>query len=613
MDGFQFAGPQEDYCVGNAENPDRYRLKRRVNQESGEGEIWLATTIRQDGRDEFDWAIKIIDGRRILDGNSQTVDQALEILFERYETARLETAQMAKGRVPGVVGASAVFRGIEPHPPGMPGTLQMLYVESPWIPGDNLKEWRRKNPPRFTEICGLLDKLAASIDGFATWGPKLVHRDIAPENVMVSRSGEVNLIDFTYARPPNSAAHTQPVRHAGYTAPEASSGSYGLAADRYSFGAIAYFLLSGAQPPLADAAEYCQATLVRDGFSPEVASHVGALLQRDPAARPTSLTEWIARLRKLGHPRPAWPGGYRSLAMTVDGTAVPVVVAASAEGVFRARLGIGLTWQLARDSGSPSRVATLAAVTDGSGSQVTFAVTDSGAVVAGKNGAWSDLGSCAVGSGIAVLRDACGVATAHVVDPVRNTLDTLAVGLDGTTRRIPTGRAVSRVLSVAADRDGSPAVFVLLPGGDLACVSASGAEVVSAEGALSAAACLDSWGELRCYRIRAGQRTLTCFDRATERWAQLADVEVPFAAAEVTCAGHRDGVTIAVAGSGGLYVTSHGDRDFGDWHQITDRPSSNMSLATGAAWRLQLAALVDGKAGIITERFNGWPTRLTIL
>lgn len=612
MDGYQFNGPQRDYRVGNAENPDRYRLRERVNQESGEGETWRATTIRQDGKAEHEWAVKIIDGRRRIGGNSQTVDDALDWLFERHETARLETAQMARDHVPGVVGTSEVFCGSEPHPPGTPGTLRMLYVVSPWIRGDNLLKWRCKNPPRFTDICGLLDKLAVSIDAFASWGPKLVHRDLAPENVMVSGGGGVNLIDFTYARPPDTAAYTQLVGHGGYTAPEARLGRFGLPADRYSFGAIAYFLLSGAQPPLDNAAEYAQAMLNRDGFSEEVACHVAALLQQDPDARPTSLTEWTARLRKLGHRRAA-PGRYLSLAMTVDGTAVPVVVAGSADGIFRARLGTGLTWQLARDPAGPPRVAALAAATDGSGSQVAFVVTDNGAVAAVKDGAWSDLGSCAVGAGIAVLRDAHGAAFAHVVDPVRNTLDTLAVGLDGATRRIPTGRPVSRVLTATADRDGSTAVFVLLPGGDLACVTSSGADVVSSAGAYSAAGCLDGWGELRCYRTLAERRTLTCFDRATGRWAQVAEVEMPFAAAEVACVGNRDGVTVAIAGSGGLYVTSHGDTELGSWYQLTGRPTSHVSLATGAAWRLQLAALVDGRAGLITERFNGWPARLTML
>jgi serine/threonine protein kinase len=616
MDDFQPAVPLSGYRFGPLEGPDDYCLQEPVNQQASEGQIWLATTVRQNKgqtgraeREQFKWAVKIVDARSHMYRENQTLRQVLEELARRYRSAKHETAQL-KGH--GIVGPHEVFIGRAPHPLGDEGGAPMLYVTSAWIDGDNLLDWRRKNPPRFNEICDLLAKLATIIDAFADCGPELVHRDIAPENVMVIPGGQPYLIDFTYARPPDSAAGTEAVRHRGYTPPEALYYEYDLAGDRYSFGALAYFLLSGAEPPLRKAAEGGRATLIGSGFSAEVAAHVAALLAEDPAARPQPLTEWTARLRELGR-RPNQPGRYQTLAMTVDGTSAPVLTAAAEPGAYQVRLATGLAWQLARDPGSPQRIMSLAAITDGSGSAVTFAATGAGEAFARKAGIWTDLGPCLASAGLSAIRGPHGEASAHVVAPATEMLDTITVGLDGTPQRSVGRYRIRRVLSAAADRDGSTAVIVLLPGGELGCVTPNGIAEISPEGAFSAAACLDQWGELRCYRILAGTRGLACFDRATGRWAQIIDVQMPFAATEVACAGHREGVTLAIAGSGGVWVTSHGDHEFSRWQQLASRPSSQVTLAMGAAWRLHLTALVEGRAGLATERFGGWPSQLTML
>lgn len=616
MDDSQSAVLRSGHRFGPAESPDEYCLQEPVNQRASEGQIWLATTVRQNSggtgqveRERHKWAVKIVDARSHMHRENQTLRQALEELAARYRSAMHETTQMGGH---GIVGAAGVFIGREPHPLGYEGGAPVLYVTSRWIDGDNLLNWRRKTPPRFGKVCDLLEKLATIIDTFANWGPELVHRDIAPENVMVGPDGQPYLIDFTYARPPDSAGGTVAVRHRGYTPPEALYYEYGLAGDRYSFGAVAYFLLSGAEPPLREAAEGCRAALVTSGFSAEVAAHVAALLAHEPDARPKPLTEWAARLRKLGR-RPEPPGSYRTLAVTVDGTSAPVVTAASEPGAYRARLATGLAWQLTHDLGSPQRIMSLAAVTDGAGSAVTFAVTGGGTAFARKAGTWTGFGSCVPSAGLVAIRGPDGKARAHVVAQETGMLDAVTVGLDGVPRRMAGRYRVSRVLSATADSHGSIAVIVLLPDGELGCVTPDGVDVISPDGAFDAGACLDQWGELRCYRVLAGTRSLACFDRATGRWAQIADVQLPFAATEVACAGHREGVTLAVAGSGGIWVTSHGDHEFGRWQRLASRPSSQVNLAMGAAWRLHLTALVEGRAGLAVERFGGWPSQLTML
>jgi hypothetical protein len=256
---------------------------------------------------------------------------------------------------------------------------------------------------------------------------------------MVRPDGQVRLIDFTFVRPPNTAAGTVLVFKRGYSAPEIRTGQAGLPADRYSFGAVAYYLLARAEPAIEDVPADSRAVLIRTGFSSEVADHVAALLAPNPAARPINLVEWTTQLRKLGH-RESAPTRYRMVALTVDGTATPVITAGGTDGVAGVRLGVGMTWRLQADVTSPSAVTALAAVTDGSGTQASFAIDEGGTVLVGRSGQWQDQGRVVAGSGLAATRDAQGRAVAYVVDPNAHDLTTITVGLDGTTRRFATGR-----------------------------------------------------------------------------------------------------------------------------------------------------------------------------
>ena len=87
----------------------------------------------------------------------------------------------------------------------------------------------------------------------------IVHRDIAPDNVMVSFDGEVRLIDFGIARGGSDPSLTAPgtfVGRASYTAPEVLVG--GMAdrrSDIYSLGVLLWELLVGRPPGFEELAE----------------------------------------------------------------------------------------------------------------------------------------------------------------------------------------------------------------------------------------------------------------------------------------------------------------------------------------------------------------------
>jgi hypothetical protein len=605
-------GAQIGYHVGDDDFSDLYCLQEFVRS-GGEGEVWRATTIRQDGMSEQSWAVKILHGHLLLksDDESDSVGSARRRWHARLTGSMMETSQLQEA-VPGVVGLAKVFIGGEPHPLGEDLTGRSLYAVSTWIEGQDLVRWRGAESPTFDGVCDVLDRLAVVLDAVAAHPKPVVHRDISPANVMVRPDGEVRVIDFTFVRPPNSGAGTVTVDNNGFAAPETRAGDPGLPADRYSFGAVAHYLLTASYLPPQDAAAECRAVLVREGLGMTVGNHVARLLDPDPAARPESLVAWTATLRRLVTAAGS-PGRHRELALTVDGRSTPAVVAAGTEAVSHARLGVGMPWRLMADPGSPSVVSALASVVDGSGTQVTFAVNGDGKLVVGRGGLWTSAGSVLPGTGIAALRDPRGMATAFAVDPVERQLTKFAVSLDGESKPTPLGRPVRRVIDVAADRDGAAAVLALSLSGDLTCVKTGDISRVDSGGALDAALCLDQWGELCCYRIGTDNAEVACLSRSTGAWSRAGVTLAPIVPTAIACAGHRQGVAVAVAGERGLFVTTHADSGFGPWRQVTDRPCSRLAFATGAAWRLRLAALVEGRVALTDEDFNGGWLGLTAL
>jgi putative intracellular protease/amidase/anti-sigma factor RsiW len=148
------------------------------------------------------------------------------------------------------------------HDADQAGDLHFLVME--YVDGVSLDRLVRKNGRLAPAMaCSLARQAALALQHAHEAG--LVHRDIKPQNLMVTRKGQVKVLDFGLARLAEEAGRAQapPGRllttigtvlgTPDYMAPEqvGDSHSVDIRADIYSLGCTLYFLLAG-RPPFPD-------------------------------------------------------------------------------------------------------------------------------------------------------------------------------------------------------------------------------------------------------------------------------------------------------------------------------------------------------------------------
>ena len=281
-----------------------YRLERKLGF-GGMGEVWLCTA--RDPAHPFPQAvIKRLHPHRAAD-----------------ETAR--TLFLDEGRLAGLVSHPNVVRvfesGILPGGAGQHDFPEDQYfIAMEYVEGLDLR--------RCVEAAGgpLAPAVAASIVADACAGLhhahtmvdaagallNLVHRDIAPDNLIVDVKGHALLVDFGIARATISEATTKVGERKGklrYMAPEYATGDDATpASDVYSMGATLFELVTG-NPPFSEAESIAvigHAMLTRglpraDQVNAQVpvalADILASAVQREPTRRLQTAKELERRLR----------------------------------------------------------------------------------------------------------------------------------------------------------------------------------------------------------------------------------------------------------------------------------------------------------------------------
>lgn len=130
------------------------------------------------------------------------------------------------------------------------------YLVMEFVDGQPLSNLLRQQSLRIEQRLMVLAQAADALQCAHEHG--VVHRDVKPANIMVTRSGEVKLTDFGIARALSDAKVTRTGEVLGtahYLSPEAALGRpTGPPADIYSLGVVAYECIAGAPPFDADSA-----------------------------------------------------------------------------------------------------------------------------------------------------------------------------------------------------------------------------------------------------------------------------------------------------------------------------------------------------------------------
>jgi serine/threonine-protein kinase len=259
----------------------RYELDGIVGR-GGMAEVFRARDIRLD---------RIVGVKTLRDDLAR--DQTFQARFRR------EAQSAASLNHPSIV---AVYDTGE----DMVGNTPVPYIVMEFVDGrtlrDLLRDDRRLLPERALEIT---DGVLRALDYSHRNG--IVHRDIKPGNVMLTRSGEVKVMDFGIARAVADSQMTmtqtaQVIGTAQYLSPEQARGErVDARSDLYSTGCLLYELLTGRPPftgdsPVAIAYQHVKEEPIPPSqVDPEVPPWADAIvlkaMRKDPADRYQSAGE----------------------------------------------------------------------------------------------------------------------------------------------------------------------------------------------------------------------------------------------------------------------------------------------------------------------------------
>jgi len=254
---------------------------------------------------------RVVDGRyrveaRLARGGMATVYEATDLRLDRTVALKVMHASLAEDS--DFVSrfqreAKSAARLTDPHvvavyDQGEDGDL--IYLAMEFVPGrtvrDVLRERGRLSPEQALTI---LDPVLQALDAAHRAG--FVHRDVKPENVLLTDDGRVKVADFGLARAISTSATSAATQGlligtVAYLSPEqVERGIADARSDVYGAGILLYEMVTGAVPfagetPLAVAYQHVNAAVpVPSQITPGVPAEIDALVRRatdrDPDAR----------------------------------------------------------------------------------------------------------------------------------------------------------------------------------------------------------------------------------------------------------------------------------------------------------------------------------------
>src|SRR3954470_18851520 len=177
---------------------------------------------------------------------------------------------------------------------------QHVYIAMELIDGESLRQWAHKNRPGAKQLALLLAQVAHAL-AYAH-ARAVVHRDLKPDNVLVTKDLRTKMLDFGLAGLHAEGAQclTQSnvaMGTANYMAPEQRKDAKRAdhKADIYSFGVMAYELLTGELP----VGKFALPSRLVPDLDPRWDALIERCLEPTPSARPHSALELAHGLEAL--------------------------------------------------------------------------------------------------------------------------------------------------------------------------------------------------------------------------------------------------------------------------------------------------------------------------
>jgi serine/threonine-protein kinase len=310
----------------------RYRLDDRIAV-GGMGEVWRCTDLAL----ERMVAIKLLRPEYVQD----------EECLARFRAEGRHTASLSHPNI------AQVYDYFELAPPE-PGFLVLELVDGPSLA--RVLDAGPLDPARAMDITA---QAATGLQAAHAAG--VVHRDIKPGNLLVSRDGQIKITDFGIAQAAGAERLTRTGALVGtpaYLAPERAAGGLATpAGDLYALGIVAHQCLTGKVPFDGEPLVVALAHMHREmpPLPPSVPAGVAALVTdltaKDPSARPPSAHDVAVRAERLRDaPAPPPRGGARPRWRRLSRAGVPVRAALVIAGLVVASLG----WALATHGSTPA-------------------------------------------------------------------------------------------------------------------------------------------------------------------------------------------------------------------------------------------------------------------
>jgi serine/threonine-protein kinase len=273
----------------------RYTLERRIGQ-GGSADVYRARDTRLDRI----VSVKVLNDERALDGGFRDrLAKEAKAAATLTHSGIVRILDAGEAEIP-VAGGSTVA-----HP----------FIVMEYVQGIELTKVIAKGPLKVAEALRIAKEVADAL-AFAHQ-KRIIHRDITPGNIMITKSGGVKVLDFgiAFTRPDTDSDATQALDIVGtptYFSPEQASGNQGdERSDIYSLGVVLFEMLTGRVPfPEADSVTVARAHLndfapPPSQLNPKVPLKVDMIVERalskSPAARYTTAAAFASDLETAYH------------------------------------------------------------------------------------------------------------------------------------------------------------------------------------------------------------------------------------------------------------------------------------------------------------------------